>query len=111
MSTENPLFVSKWSQARITTPRVNSESALSLLAESRTREANRIDTGHARNREYSGLPFGSRPSLVFRRVKCGSTAALKEGGEFRRAENPSPNGGRCGASCLTPNSGDEEIKT
>gem|GEM_PF-548071 len=56
------------------------------------------------------MPFGSRLSLVFRRVKCGSTAALKEGGEFRRAKNPSPNGDRCGASCLAPNSGGEEIR-
>jgi len=57
------------------------------------------------------LPFGSRPGLVFRRVRCGSTAALKEGREFRRVENPSPNEGRCGASCLTPNSDGKEIKT
>ena len=57
------------------------------------------------------MPFGSRPGLVFRRVRCGSTAALKEGREFRRVENPSPNEGRCGASCLTPNSDGKEIKT
>src|SRR5208337_3908344 len=110
MSTENPLFVSKWSQARITTRRDSSEPALSLLAGSRTEEANRIDTGYARGRGYSGLPFGSGPSLVFKRVRCGSTTALKEGGEFGRDENPSPREGRCGASCLAPNSGGEEIE-
>src|SRR5208337_905551 len=110
VSTENPLFVSKWSQARITTPRDSSPVALSLLAGSRTREANPIDAGYARDREYSGLPSGSGPSLVSRRVKCGRTTALREGGELGRAKSPSPKGGRCGASCLTPNSGGEEIK-
>jgi len=110
MSTKYPLFVSKWSQARITIRYIIGESALSLLAGPRKREANRIDTGYARGREYSGLPFGSGLGLVFTRVRCGSTTALKEGGEFRRDENPSPNGGRCGASCLAPNSGGEEIE-
>jgi len=86
-------------------------SALSLLAGLRIREAKRIDTGYARGREYSGLPLCQKLCLVFKRVWCGLTTALKEGGEIRREEIPSPNGGRCGASCLTPNSGGEGVES
>jgi len=38
------------------------------------------------------------------------SAALKEGGEFRGDEISSPNGGRCGASCLAPKSDGEGIE-
>lgn len=110
MSTKYPLFVSKWSQARITIRRVNSRSALSLLAGSRAREASRVDTGYARSRGMFRVALWLEAQSRVQKSKCGSTTALKEGREFRRDENPSPNGGRCGATCLTLNSDDEEIE-
>ena len=75
----------------------------------------RVDADYARGREYSGLPFGRRLSLVLARAWRGPTTAPREGGEAQAGVETHEGGGtleggtpffvhaRCGAPCLAPN--------
>ena len=121
-STENLLFVSNWSQARITVAQNSMLVALSLLALPTAGEAVRVDAGYARGREYSGLPLGLKQCLVLTRARCGPTTTPRDGGEAQAGAEAHEGGGtleggepffgraRRGASCLAPDWDEEEAR-
>ena len=78
--------------------------------------------GHEQERQSESIPVtretGDIPGCpqARGRVSCSGESSvvrrprLRRAEDSRRAETPSPNGGRCGASCLTPNSGGEVME-
>ena len=121
-STENLLFVSNRSQARITVAQNTTMAALSLLALPTAGEAVRVDAGYARGREYSGLPSGLKQCLVLVRARCGPTTTPRDGRGAQAGAETHAGGGtleggepffgraRCGASCLAPDWDEEEAR-
>jgi hypothetical protein len=123
LSTNNLLFVSKWSQARITGWRNMTPPALSLLVLPMAQGAVRVDAGYAREREYSGLPLDSKQGLVLARARCGSMTTPREGREAQAGVETHKGGGTqegggpffgrggCGAPCLAPDWDEEALES